>query len=258
MTDVDALPALRSRYLDLIEKSLANAIYGESQWEMRIAAWRQRLRHPYLSRRGPTVWPRRAQSMIGPARLRNVRHLTELTITENIFGDYIETGVWRGGACILIRAVLAAYEVYDRRIFCADSFAGLPRPDPKHYSADKKDNLFRYPELAVPEDEVRDNFARYDLLDNQVIFLKGWFSDTLPTLGNERFAMIRLDGDMYKSTMDALTNLYDRLSDHGFVIVDDYGGLKNCRQAVHDFLESRSLNPNIQRIDESGVWWRKD
>jgi O-methyltransferase len=259
ITRIDVtLAALRSRYLDLIEKSLANAIHGESEWETRIAAWRQRLRHPYLSRRGPIVWPPRAQSMIGPMRLRNVRHLVELTIAEGIFGDYIETGVWRGGACILMRAVLAAYEIRDRRVFCADSFAGLPKPEAARYSADKKDRLFGYAELAVSLDEVKQNFARYDLLDNQVVFLQGWFKDTLPTLHTERFAIIRLDGDMYESTIDALTNLYDRLSDRGFVIIDDYGGLKNCRQAVHDFLDSRSLKVNIQRIDETGVWWRKD
>ena len=248
----------RSRYLDLMEKSLANAIHGESEWEMRIAAWRQRLRNPYRSRRGAVVWPPRAQSMIGPRRLHNVRHLTEVTIAEEIPGDYIETGVWRGGACILMRAVLAAYGIRDRRVFCADSFAGLPRPNPKKYSADKRDKLFSYSELAISEEEVRENFVRYDLLDDQVDVLKGWFKDTLPTLNSERFAIIRLDGDMYESTMDALVNLYDRVSDRGFVIIDDYGGLQNCRRAVHDFLNARSLSVDMHPIDETGVWWRKE
>jgi O-methyltransferase len=98
---------------------------------------------------------------------------------------------------------------------------------------------------------------RYDLLDEQVVFLKGLFKDTLPQLIDHRFALIRLDGDMYESTMDALTNLYDRVSDRGFVIVDDYGALKKCRKAVHDFLDGRSLKVDIQKIDETGVWWRK-
>ena len=149
-----------------------------------------------------------------------------------------------------MRFVIAEYSALN-------SFAGLPKPNPARYSADRKDKLFAYSELAISEDEVRQNFARYDLLDDQVIFLKGWFKDTLPTLHNERFAIIRLDGDMYESTMDALTNLYDRLVDRGFVIIDDYGGLKSCRQAVHDFLDSRSLKADIQSVDETGVWWRK-
>jgi len=247
----------RARYLDLIEKSLANAIHGESGLEVWLARVSQRLRHPYLSRRGAIAWPPRAQSMLSAQRLRNVRELTELTLKDSIPGNYIETGVWRGGACILMRAVLAAYDVTDRKVFCADSFEGLPKPNAEKYRADRRDRLFAFAELAVSEDQVRQNFARYDLLDEQVVFLKGWFKDTLPRLGSEKFALIRLDGDMYESTMDALTNLYDRLSDRGLVIIDDYGGLKNCRQAVHDFLDARALKPEIKKIDDTGVWWRK-
>src|SRR5262249_6192529 len=208
-----------------------------------LARVKQRLRHPYLSRRGAIAWPPRAQSMLSPQRLRNVRMLTELTLQEQIPGNYIETGVWRGGACILMRAVLAAYDVGDRKVFCADSFEGLPRPNAEKYRADRRDRLFAFSELAVSEQEVRQNFARYDLLDEQVVFLKGWFKDTLPKLSEKRFALIRLDGDMYESTMDALTNLYDRLSNRGFVIIDDYGGLKNTPHAPPTFLQSHSPQP---------------
>jgi O-methyltransferase len=140
----------------------------------------------------------------------------------------------------------------------ADSFEGLPRPNPERYPADKRDRLFKFHELAVSEEQVRENFRKYDLLDDQVIFLKGPFSETLSKLTTEQFALIRLDGDMYGSTMDALTNLYDRVSSGGFVIVDDYGALQNCRRAVNDFLSSRSLRPPIAPVDVSCVWWRKD
>src|SRR5262245_11405840 len=118
--------------------------------------------------------------------------------------------------------------------------------------------LFKFHELAVSEEQVRENFRKYDLLDDQVIFLKGPFSETLSKLTTEQFAVIRLDGDMYGSTMDALINLYDRVSSGGFVIVDDYGALQNCRRAVNDFLSSRSLRPEIAPVDGSCVWWRKD
>jgi hypothetical protein len=248
---------LRNRYLDLLERSILNAIYGESRVETRLLGVMQRLRHPYLTRRGALPWPSRAHSMIGPARMRNVRTLVERTLNENVPGDYIETGVWRGGACIMMRGVLAAYEVRDRRVICADSFEGLPRPDAEKYPADRRDRLFAFEELAVSVEQVRANFDAYGLADEQVVFLKGFFNDTLPGLGDARFALIRLDGDMYGSTMDALVNLYDRLAPGGFVIIDDYGGLKNCRRAVHDFLDQRGLKPDIAPIDESGVWWQK-
>ncbi len=248
----------RSLYLDLLEQSLQNAIHGESQVEMKMQMWLQRLRHPYLTRRGAFPWPTRAHSMIGPQRLRNLRDLVEQTLKNNISGDYIETGVWRGGACILMRGVLAAYGITDRKVIVSDSFEGLPRPDAEKYPADKRDRLFAFEELAVSVEKVRKNFEAYNLLDDQVVFLKGFFKDTLPTLPSDsRFALIRLDGDMYESTMDALTALYDKLSSGGYAIIDDYGGLKNCKQAVHDYLDQRGLKVEIHKIDDSGVWWQK-
>lgn len=254
----DTRPDIRDRYLDLLESSLSNAIYGESRWEMFLRLALQRIRHPYLTRRGAFGWPARAHTMIGQARLRNLRNLVERTLLEGVPGDYIETGVWRGGACILIRGVLAAHGVVNRRVFVADTFEGLPRPNAARYPADMRDRLFVFEELAVSKEQVRSNFARYNLLDQQVVFLKGLFSETLPGLAGDSFALIRLDGDMYESTMDSLTNLYDRLSRGGFAIVDDYGGIKACKTAVDDFLGARGLQPQINAIDDSCVWWRKD
>ena len=219
--DETSLDRLRTRYLDLIENSLVNYIHGESPLELKAAKWLAYLRHPYLSRHGPHVWPPRAQTMIGRPRLRNLRELTERAIQERIPGHFIETGVWRGGACILMRAVLAAYDVSDRRVYCADSFEGLPRPDATSYPADKGDRLFAFADLAVRVDDVRAVFERYGLLDEQVVFLKGWFKDTLPTLRGEQFALVRIDGDMYQSTTEALDNLYDGLAPGGFAIIDD-------------------------------------
>jgi O-methyltransferase len=156
-----------------------------------------------------------------------------------------------------MRAVLAAHGVADRRVFVADSFEGLPKPDAERYPADRGDRLHSFGQLAVSEAEVRRNFAAYDLLDDQVVFLKGFFRDTLPALTDERFALIRLDGDMYESTLDALTALYDRLSSGGYAVIDDYGVLTSCRRAVHDFLDARGLKPEIRPIDASAVWWVK-
>jgi O-methyltransferase len=249
--------SLVDRYLDLIQDTLLNAVYGESRLEVSIKGVLQRIRHPYLTRHGAMSWPPRAHTMLPRARLDNLRRLTQRVLKDNVAGDFIETGVWRGGACILLRAILAAHCVHDRRVFVADSFEGLPKPDTTRNPADKRDHLFAFEELAVSRELVRDNFARYGLLDDQVVFLKGYFQDTLPKLTTERFALIRLDGDMYGSTMDALTNLYDKLSPNGFVIVDDYGAIRACRKAVHDFLDQRHLTPQINNTDQSEVWWQK-
>jgi O-methyltransferase len=250
--------SLQSRYLDLISNSLQNSIYGESKIDMKLQQLLQRLRHPYATRRQTFDFPTRALTMIGDSGLKNIRDLVTRTLSDNIPGDYIETGVWRGGASILIRAVLAAHSIKDRKVYVADSFEGLPKPNGQKYPKDKRDRLFVFEELAVSQETVVENFDKYGLLDDQVVFLKGFFSETLPRLTTERFALLRLDGDMYESTMDALTNLYDRLSPGGYVIVDDYGALNSCRQAVHDFLNSRGLAPTIHRVNEGVHWFQKD
>jgi O-methyltransferase len=106
-------------------------------------------------------------------------------------------------------------------------------------------------------ERVRDNFRKFDLLDERVKFVKGWFHETLPSCAVGQIALLRLDGDMYESTIVSLEALYDRVAPGGFVIVDDYGYLESCRSAVHDFFQSRGLNPEIEKIDWTGVYWRK-
>jgi hypothetical protein len=172
-------------------------------------------------------------------------------------GDLIETGVSRGGCSIFMRAILKAHGVTDRIVWVADSFAGLPRPDPRKYPADAGDVLYKRKDLAISLETVKANFERYGLMDDQVKFLKGWFKDTLPVMPAQKLAVIRLDGDMYESTMDSLINLYPKLQPDGFIIFDDYRLLAGCRQAVHDYREKHAITEPIQTIDWSGVFWRR-
>jgi O-methyltransferase len=203
-------------------------------------------------------WPRDAETMIGMQRLTSLQHCVETVLAEDIPGDLIECGVWRGGACILMRAVLAAYGDETRCVWLADSFEGAPRPDRAHYKADKWLRLDRLAGiLAVPEAEVRANFERYGLLDDRVRFLPGWFKDTLQNAPIDRLAVLRLDGDLYESTIQALGALYPRLSRGGFCIVDDYHRAKTCRRAVADYRARHEISAAIVDIDGSGVLWRK-
>jgi O-methyltransferase len=189
--------------------------------------------------------------------MQNLRALTETIIADKIPGDLIETGVWRGGACILMRGLLAVHGETERKVIVADSFEGLPRPDTIAYPAETTEEFHQYAELAVSLETVKANFAAYGLLDDQVEFLKGWFKDTLPTLADRQFALVRLDGDMYQSTTEALENLYNRLSPGGVIIIDDYGAVPACRQAVEVFRAARNIIAPIEVADWTGVWWRK-
>lgn len=243
---------IRARYLSLIEDCLLGLIYEDpavDPWSGGGFTRQNRL----LGR----DWPSMAHSMIGKARMDNLRELVERVLVSDVPGDLVETGVWRGGACIFMRALLLAHGVTDRIVWCADSFEGLPKPDEQNYPADRGDQHHTFAPLAVSLESVQANFARYGLLDEQVRFLKGWFKDTLPAAPIERIALLRLDGDMYESTMDALRALYAKVSVGGCVIVDDYGAVEACRKAVHDFRTQHGIVDPIRDIDGLGAWWIK-
>ena len=206
-------------------------------------------------RRGGLDWPTDAETMIGMERLDNLQYCVETVLRESIEGDLIETGVWRGGASILMRGVLAAYGVTDRTVWVADSFQGLPPPDPA-YAADADSEFHKDKQLAISEETVRNNFRRYGLLDNQVRFLAGWFKDTLPSAPIEKLSVARLDGDMYESTIQALESLYPKVIPGGFVIIDDYA-IRMCRQAVDDYRNENQIHDEVIMIDDKSAYWRK-
>lgn len=243
---------VQNDYLELMQACLTGSIFRDCSQ----APFGSKTFDPYLRERG-LDWPSHAETMIGEKRLANLRVLTEAVIADNVPGDLIETGVWRGGACILMRAVLFAHNVSDRYVWVADSFEGLPRANEPQYPADAGSEFHTYVQLAVSLDEVRKNFRAYGLLDEQVKFLKGWFKDSLPTAPIGQLALLRLDGDMYESTMDALTNLYPKLSHRGFVIIDDYHVVPACKAAVTDYCDRHGIKPEIVEIDGVGVYWRK-
>jgi O-methyltransferase len=285
---------LRRRYLNLLKASLLNELYvendvrllhiglclkaGQMPSEVRIANPDVHLSDlitqvQEIKRLGESWWygvaPDQgggmldarnycdtAHSMIGAFRIDNIDYCLERILQDNVPGDLIETGVCRGGAVIYMRGYLEAFEMSGRNVWCADSFEGLPKPthpvDHGHdFSAD------RYPILSVSQEFVEELFRRYGLLDDSVKFLKGWFKDTLPTAPIERLALLRLDGDLYESTMDALVALYHKISPGGFIIVDDYGTFEPCRRAIHEFRQQHSITEEMVRIDNSSVFWRK-
>jgi hypothetical protein len=196
--------------------------------------------------------------MIGVKRLFNFRNLIENVIGLQVPGDIVETGVWRGGACILARAVLKAYHVTDRKVVLCDSFSGLPAPNAFAYPADAASTFHEYSELAVPLDQVKENFRRFSLLDDQVVFVEGLFRDTMPRMNLDSISVLRLDGDMYESTIDPLRFLYDRIPVGGWVIIDDYEVVPACKEAVHAFFAERSLDPVLIPIDGVGRYFRKE
>jgi O-methyltransferase len=285
---------LTARYLELLKKSLLDELYLENEarliyvvecmvrgrpvdaalltrpQNLPVLADLKRMReiggYYMLHEPGPDGAPvfrpefrfvsENAHTMMGRKRLDNLHDCLDAVLRDGVPGDLIETGVWRGGGTIFMRGFLAAHGVTDRRVWVADSFQGLPAPS---LPEDAQSNLSKdvAPFLAIALDEVKALFARYDLLDDRVQFLEGWFRDTLARAPIERLALLRLDGDLYESTMDALTPLYDKLSPGGFVIVDDYGALPQCKLAIDEFRADRDIIDRLYPIDGAAVFWRK-
>jgi O-methyltransferase len=202
--------------------------------------------------------PADAETLIGLRRLDNLQRCVEDVLKQGIEGDLIETGVWRGGASILMAGVLRIYGESNRLVWVADSFRGVPPPDPKLYPADSGDTLFTFRTLAVSMEEVKANFEKYDLLNDQIRFLVGWFRDTLPSAPMAKLALMRLDGDLYESTILALRCLYPKLSVGGYVIVDDYGVMPGCKLAVEDFRREAGVKEALQQVDGHEIYWRRE
>jgi O-methyltransferase len=232
----------RDLYLDLLKRTLTDAIYDPVAPGMRAEG---------------RDWPSRGCTMIGLKRLDNLQSCIENVLANGVAGDLIETGVWRGGATIFMRAMLKVDGVTDRLVWVADSFQGLPPPDAELYPADAGDTHHTFAELAVSLDEVKANFERFGMLDDNVRFLKGWFHETLADPRIKQLSVLRLDGDMYGSTMNALVHLYPRLSVGGYIIVDDYGAVPGCRKAVDDFRATRRIAEEMREIDWAGVFWQR-
>jgi O-methyltransferase len=201
-------------------------------------------------------WPANGTTMVGRARLDNLEYCIDTLLADEIPGDLIETGVWRGGATIFMRALLDLRGYRDRVVWAADSFAGLPEPDTAKYPADTGDAHYTVDFLMASLEEVKRHFARFDVPTDRVRFLPGWFCDTLPTLSREQWSLIRLDGDMYESTMLGLRELYPRLSPGGFIVIDDYGAVEGCRLAIQDFRAESEICEELVEIDWTGVYWR--
>jgi O-methyltransferase len=211
-------------------------------------------------------WPLHALTMTGLVRLDDLQHCVETVVRDSVAGDLIEAGSWRGGSSILMRAALDSLGAEDRTVWVADSFQGFPAPDPtpnqdgsgSAYAGSLAPYLAAFDYLAAPLDEVQESFTRLGCTRG-VKFVPGFFDHTLPLLaGDDRqWSVIRLDCDTYDVTLLALRCLYPSLSVGGYLIVDDYLDIDECRHAVDDFRREHSIHEPLEQVDWSCARWRR-
>lgn len=197
-------------------------------------------------------------SLIGYAGLSNVYHCLQNVKLNKINGDFVETGVWKGGASLYARAVMNELGI-EGKVYVCDSFRGVPKPDVVNFPLDEGDYHYEDKALAISREEVEGYFKEFDLLDGTE-FVEGWFKDTMPPLKDkiEKIAVLRLDGDMYQSTIEVLDALYDKVVPLGLVIVDDYG-LDRCKWAIDDFFEKRRIKEELRLVEHTmtAIWQKR-
>ena len=257
-------PALRAAYLDLLKLALCDLAGAHTLTVSRSGDGsatdpplftRELGKDELMLRATGGDWPFSGLTMVGLMRLDDLQRCVENIVEDDVPGDLIEAGAWRGGASILMRATLDAMGA-GRTVWVADSFEGLPRPD-ESFPEDRALDLSWLDYLAVSRDQVQRNFERFGLSDG-VQFVEGFFEDTLPNLTGRTWSLLRLDGDTYESTWVALESLYPGLSPGGHVVVDDYLLIPECRRAVDEYRRQHGIEEPIERIDLVGVRWRRE
>lgn len=282
---MDFKPVNNKKYMELLKEVLCASLYDESAWQRvegpmkylpggkGIVSSLKRKIIKFLRDRGMSIirtvpfdaakrksgldWPLFGYTMTGRSRLDALERCLNDVLDNNVPGDVAETGVWRGGSMMLAKAILDERKEYTRHIWLADSFEGMPTPKETDSSKSQLEDFSDRDYLIATQQQVESNFARFGLLDDRVKFLKGWFCDTLPRAPIKQLALLRLDGDLYESTMDALTALYNKLSVGGYIIIDDYYSWPGCKKAVDEFRRDNQIEEVIVNIDEHSIYWKR-
>jgi len=211
-------------------------------------------------------------SMAGMARMQSIKRMIETVAQQGLNGSYAETGVWRGGMTIYATAAMQLNGLSARPVYLCDCFRGLPLPRQGSFHA-RQDAVYFYQNkmLSVGVQMVLQNFQRYGINEKQVVPVEGYFVDSMPKFRaslmsrGERLAILRLDGDMYDSTVDVLYNLYDLVEVGGFVVIDDFSWTPKtgfgARDAIMDFRQLHGIEGDashaVRNIDSTGAWFRK-
>eukprot|EP00928_Gymnodinium_smaydae_P053335 TRINITY_DN37347_c0_g1_i1.p1 TRINITY_DN37347_c0_g1~~TRINITY_DN37347_c0_g1_i1.p1 ORF type:complete len:334 (+),score=30.51 TRINITY_DN37347_c0_g1_i1:21-1022(+) len=198
--------------------------------------------------------------------LLGLQKMLEYIVDHDVAGDIYETGCWRGGTGIFMVYVLRLYEQLrgkahvDRHFWLFDSFSGFNGTNVGHPSLEAYLNK---PLYNAPLEFVRHNFQKYGVLNDRVHFIKGLFEDTIPKFAVKRpIAILRLDGDLYSSTMVALKHFYDAITKRGWIVIDDYwwrpvgkmGEVKVCQEAVKEFRKARNITQKLGMKYAEPAW----
>jgi O-methyltransferase len=201
-------------------------------------------------------------TMTSPERMYALYKAVEYVVKNEIAGDFVECGVWRGGSAMLIALTLQRLGATDRSIYLYDTFEGMSEPTAQDKNFDGK---LAETELAQADKnvatsswcfadlaDVQQNMGRTNYPTNFLKFVQGKVEDTLPQTLPQRIALLRLDTDWYASTYHELVHLYPLLQQNAPLIIDDYGHWQGAREAVDTYFLEKKLPILLNRIDYTG------
>src|SRR6266481_5169559 len=228
-----------------------------------VAALAQERRATWLSERELASTLDRIRTFVMPPvstdALIDVANLAQVILTQNIPGDFVECGVWKGGTAFFMAELLKQAGVRDRKVWLFDSFDGMPQVEDidgatAKAEANDPDSFLSAAKSKAPIDEVRRSANELGLAP-YTEFVKGWFAETLAPARSRvgPIALLHIDCDWYSSVRCCLENLYDQVSDGGFIFLDDYYHYDGCAIAVHEFLAKRGLPARIETVE--GKQW---
>jgi hypothetical protein len=182
---------------------------------------------------------------------------TRYVVENQVPGDIVECGVWRGGSAMLAAMTLERLGDRERRLHLFDTYEGMTRPTEQdgeeaitEWARFQEEDVNRWCYASL--EEVEDNMLATGIARERLELVAGRVEDTLPAAAPERIALLRLDTDWYKSTYHELVHLFPRLSPQGVLILDDYGRWQGARQAVDRYFQEAGERMLLNRIDHSG------
>ena len=185
---------------------------------------------------------------------------TRYLVANDIQGDFVECGVWRGGSTMAVAHTLIETGATDRHLYLYDTFAGMSEPGERDRMADGTTaaellgtgGRYSAYQCYAGRREVMKNVLSTGFPENHVHFVEGKVEDTIPGIVPSQIALLRLDTDWYESTKHELTHLYPLLAERGVLIVDDYGHWHGAKEATDEYFQQNGFTPLLQRIDYTG------
>lgn len=204
----------------------------------------------------------RPYTLLSEARLFSLYSLARQICLDDIPGNFVECGSYKGGSAALLAVIIKRYSLRPRLVYAFDTFEGMPEPT----EADKHNGIpanltdWGAGTLKAPLTENLDVICESLDVGDIVIAVKGLFAQTLPESKSQigSIALLHADGDWYESTMDIFNNIYDRVVPNGFIQIDDYGHWEGCKKAIHEFERGCGQSFALRVIDYTGVWFQKE